>query len=49
MKSNYTAMTSNYTALVNDREKEIVESTAARLQDALLAVDEKFQQMEFKV
>jgi hypothetical protein len=42
-------MTSNYTALVNDREKEIIESTAARLHDALLVVDEKFQLVEFKV
>jgi hypothetical protein len=42
-------MTSNYTALVNDREKEIIESTAARLHDALRDVDEKFHQMEFKV
>jgi hypothetical protein len=42
-------VTANYTTLVSDREKEIVDLTASRLQDALLTVDEKFHQMEFKV
>ncbi len=49
MESNYTVMTSNYTKLVNDREKEIIDSTAVRLQDALRIVDDKFQQVETKV
>jgi hypothetical protein len=49
MKSNYTDMTSNYTALVNDREKGIVDLAAARLQDALLAIEDKFHHVEFKV
>jgi hypothetical protein len=42
-------VTANYTTLVSDREKEIVDLTASRLQDALLAVDEKFQQLELQV